>query len=196
MEFGGPVALKLASPDVTHKTEVGGVMLGVAPDEAGAAYERILDAVRRKAPRARVEGVLVAPMAGDGLELIVGARDDPVFGPVTMVGMGGIFVEVLRDVVLRVGAVSVEEARRMLAELKGATLLEGARGRLQADVDAAAEAISRLSALAVANEGRFESIEINPILVRPRGQGAVALDALIVAKCATIPALGPTAGPG
>ena len=158
------------------------MILNVASPEAAAAYDRIIAAVSRHAPSARIEGVLVAPMAGEGVELIIGARHDPVFGPTVMVGFGGIFVEVLRDVSLRVGAVSIVEAHAMLAELKGAALLRGARGRQPADLDAAAEAIARLSAYAVANEGRFESMEVNPLLVRPKGQGAVALDALIVPR--------------
>jgi len=99
---------------------------------------------------------------------------------VTMVGIGGIFVEVLKDVVLRVGAVEADEARQMLKELKGYALLAGTRGRPAADLDAAADTIAAFSAYALANAGRFESIEINPLLVRPRGHGVVALDALIV----------------
>jgi acyl-CoA synthetase (NDP forming) len=179
--LGGPVAMKIASRDIAHKTEIGGVVLDVAtPDDAADAYDRIVRAVTAQAPRARIDGVTVAPMARDGVELIVGARHDPVFGPVILVGLGGIFVEVLRDVALRVGAVDEAEARRMLGELKGYPLLAGARGRPPADLAAAAQAIAALSVYALANRGRFESIEINPLLVRDAGRGAVALDALIV----------------
>jgi acetate---CoA ligase (ADP-forming) len=179
--LGGPVAMKIVSPDIAHKTEVGGVVLDVASaEQATAAYGEILAAVAAKAPGARIDGVLVAPMARDGVELIVGARNDPVFGPVVMVGIGGIFVEVLRDVALRIGAIDAAEAHRMLGELKGQALLAGARGRAAADLDAAAQAIAALSVYALANTGRFESIEINPLLVRAAGRGAVALDALIV----------------
>jgi acetate---CoA ligase (ADP-forming) len=179
--LGCPVAMKVVSPDLAHKTEAGGVILDVtSPADARIAYERIVAAVSRHAPAARIAGVLVAPMAGEGIELIVGARHDEVFGPTVMVGLGGIFVEVLRDVALRVGAVAVAEAHDMLAELKGASLLAGARGRPRLDVAAAAEAIARFSAYAQANEGRFATMEINPLLVRRDGQGAVALDALIV----------------
>ena len=178
---GGPVALKIVSRDIAHKTEIGGVVLDVASGSAAAqAYEAIVAAAARHAPQARIDGVALAPMARGGVELIVGARQDPVFGPVVLVGLGGIHVEVLRDVALRVGAVDLAEARRMLAELKGHALLAGARGRPPADLDAAAQAIAALSVYAAANAGRFESIEINPLLVRPVGQGAVALDALIV----------------
>jgi acyl-CoA synthetase (NDP forming) len=179
--LGGPVALKIVSRDIAHKTEIGGVVLDVASAaEAAQAYDTIVAAAARHAPQARLDGVAVAPMARGGVELIVGARQDPVFGPVVLVGLGGIYVEVLRDVALRVGAVDAAEARRMLGELKGHALLAGARGRPPADLEAAAQAIAALSVYAAANAGRFESIEINPLLVRPAGQGAVALDALIV----------------
>jgi acyl-CoA synthetase (NDP forming) len=179
--LGCPAAMKVVSPDIAHKTEIGAVVLDVpSPDEAAATFERIMAATRTKAPSARVDGVLVAPMAGDGVEIIIGARHDPVFGPVVMTGIGGIFVEVLKDVALRVGAVDAAEARRMLEELKGSALFTGARGHPPIDIAAAARAIAALSAYAVANAGRFETIEINPLLVRPDGKGAVALDALVV----------------
>lgn len=179
--LGSPVAMKVVSPDIAHKTEIGAVALDVpSPEEAARTFARILAATRAKAPSARVAGVLVSPMAGEGVEIIIGARHDPVFGPVVMTGIGGIFVEVLKDVALRVGAVDAAEAKRMLQELKGSALFAGARGRPPVDIDAAAHAIAALSTYAVANAGRFETIEINPLLVRPKGNGAVALDALVV----------------
>jgi acyl-CoA synthetase (NDP forming) len=178
--IGGPVAMKIVSPDIAHKTEIGGVQLDVAPPDAAAAYDRIVASVAAHAPHARINGVLVAPMARDGVELIVGARHDAVFGPIVMVGIGGIFVELVHDVALRIGAVDVAEAEHMLDELKGHAVLAGARGRPASDRNAAARAIAALSVYALANAGRFESIEINPLLVRADGQGAVALDALIV----------------
>jgi acetate---CoA ligase (ADP-forming) len=179
-ELGCPVAMKIASPDITRKSEIGAVALGVASaDEASRTFAHIVAAARTMAPEARIDGVLIAPMAGDGVEIIIGARHDPVFGPVIMAGIGGIFVEVLKDVALRLGAVDAEEARRMLQELKGFPLLAGARGRPAADIDAAARAIAALSSYALANAGRFAAIEINPLLVRPAGRGVVALDALL-----------------
>lgn len=179
--LGGPLAMKIVSPDIAHKTEIGGVMLDVASaDAAAAGYTAIVGAAARHAPTARIDGVLATPMLRDGVELIVGVRSDPVFGPVVLVGLGGIYVEVLRDVALRVGAIDAAEARRMLEELKGFPLLAGVRGRLPRDLDAAARAIAALSVYAVANAGRFESIEINPLFVRAAGDGALALDALIV----------------
>jgi acetate---CoA ligase (ADP-forming) len=179
--LGCPVAMKIVSSEIAHKTEIGAVVLDVAsPDAAAAAFGQLMAAFARAAPRAQPEGILVSPMLKDGVEVILAAKNDAVFGPVTMVGIGGIFVEVLKDVALRVGAVDPDEARRMLKELRGYALLAGGRGRPAADLDAAAEAIAALSAYALANAGRFESMEINPLLVRPRGHGAVALDAWIV----------------
>ncbi|HXW29030.1 MAG TPA: acetate--CoA ligase family protein, partial [Xanthobacteraceae bacterium] len=179
--LGCPVAMKIVSSQIAHKSEIGAVVLDVAsPDAAAAAFGQLMAALARAAPDARTEGILVSPMVKDGVELILAAKNDVVFGPVTMVGIGGIFVEVLKDVVLRIGAVDADEALRMLKELKGYALLAGARGRPAADLDAAAEAMAAFSAYALANAGRFDSIEINPLVVRPRGHGAVALDAWIV----------------
>jgi acetate---CoA ligase (ADP-forming) len=179
--LGCPVAMKIVSPDIPHKTEIGAVELDVAsPEAAAAAFSRLIAAAARGAPHAGIAGVLVSPMAKEGVEIILAAKNDPVFGPVTMVGIGGIFVEVLKDVALRVGAVDVAEAHQMLKDLKGYALLNGARGRSPADLDAAARAIADFSTFALANAGRFESIEINPLLVRSQGYGAVALDAWIV----------------
>lgn len=177
--LGLPVAIKIVSPDIAHKSEVGGVMLGLADGEAvHAATEAMLGSVRCKAPDARIDGVLVSPMAGEGVELVVGVRNDPVMGALVLVGLGGIFVEVLKDVVLDLAPVSIPRAREMIEHLKGAALLCGVRGQPAVDIDAAAEVVSRLSLLAAQNQDAFDSIEINPLLVRIRG--AVALDALIV----------------
>jgi acyl-CoA synthetase (NDP forming) len=179
--IGFPAVLKIVSPDITHKTEVGGVALGL-PD-AGAvreAAEAMLNRVRVEAPGARIEGLLVGRMAGEGVELIAGVRRDPVMGPVVMVGLGGVFTEVLRDVDVSLAPVTPAEARAALERLKGAALLKGARGRPPVDLDAAAEAISRLSVLAAREPEAFDSVEINPLLARP--DGVAALDALIVPR--------------
>jgi acetate---CoA ligase (ADP-forming) len=179
--LGCPVAMKIVSSEIAHKTEIGAVVLDVAsPDAAAATFVQLIAVLARAAPQAQAEGVLVSPMIKDGVEIILAAKNDAIFGPVTMVGIGGIFVEILKDVVLRVGAVEADEARQMLKELKGYALLTGTRGRPAADLDAVAEAIVAFSAYALANAGRFESMEINPLLVRPRGHGVVALDAWIV----------------
>jgi acetate---CoA ligase (ADP-forming) len=107
-------------------------------------------------------------------------QNDPVFGPVVMLGLGGIFVEVLRDVTFRIAPFGVEEARRMIAELRGRAMLEGARGQPPCDIEALAQALSKLSVFAKAKSAEFTSIDINPLLVRPKGEGAAALDALIL----------------
>jgi hypothetical protein len=187
VELGERLVLKIVSPDILHKTEMGGVMLDVPAAEAGAAYDRMIERIRERAPRAKLDGVLISPMVKGGVEMILGVQNDPVFGPVVMLGLGGIFVEVLRDVTFRIAPFGVEEARQMIAELRGAAILEGARGQPPCDVDALAETLSRLSVFVAAQKGQFTSIDVNPLLVRPKGQGAAALDALI---------LTPTAAPG
>jgi acyl-CoA synthetase (NDP forming) len=179
-ELGDRLVLKILSPDILHKTEAGGVFIDVPAADAAAAYERLTAEVGARAPHARIEGVLVSPMLRDGIETIIGVQNDPVFGPVVMFGLGGIFVEVMRDVTFRVAPFGPEEARRMIGEIKGAAVLAGARGGPPADIEALAVALSRLSLFAAAQAGRFNSIEINPLLVRPRGAGVAALDALIL----------------
>ncbi|MFS0883635.1 acetate--CoA ligase family protein [Aeromicrobium sp. 179-A 4D2 NHS] len=181
--IGGPVVLKVVSPDIAHKTEVGGVVLGVASaDEAAAAHDRILDSARRHEPDARIDGVLVAPMITDGIETILGVVDDPTFGPVVMFGLGGIFVEVLKDVTYRLAPFGRETAREMIREIRGSAMLDGVRGAAPADVDALASALVALSHVAAEHRSRFDSIEVNPFLVRPQGHGAAALDALITER--------------
>ena len=120
-------------------------------------------------------------MLTDGVEMILGVQHDGVFGPTVLLGLGGIFVEVLRDVTFRVAPFGLEEARAMIGELRGKAILEGARGKPAGDLDALAVTLSKLSLFAAAQKGQFSSIDINPLLVRPKGKGVVALDALIVA---------------
>jgi acyl-CoA synthetase (NDP forming) len=186
-KVGDRLVLKIVSPQITHKTEVGGVMLDVPAGEAGVAYDRLIERVRARAPGATLDGVLLSPMVRGGVEMILGVQDDAVFGPVVLLGLGGIFVEVLRDVTFRIAPFGVEEAHRMIGELRGAAILEGARGQPPADLDALAAALSKLSLFAAAQRGRFTSIDINPLLVRPKGEGAAALDALIVTSRAGSP---------
>jgi acetate---CoA ligase (ADP-forming) len=178
-ELGYPVALKIVSPDVAHKTDVGGVALGLA-DAASvrAAYDEINERVRAGAPNARIDGVLVAPMAPAGVDMIVGSHRDPVFGPVVMVGLGGIFVEVFEDVALALAPVDVEKAHRLIRSLKGYPLLAGARGGEPVDVGALAEAIVAVSEFAAGNAGSIASIDVNPLRVFP--SGVAALDAVVI----------------
>lgn len=180
--LGGQAVLKIASPDILHKTEVGGVMVGVSADAAAAAYDGLMGRVSQAMPEARVDGVLVAAMAPEGVETVIGVQNDPTFGPVVMVGLGGILVEVLEDVAFRLAPFGVDEARRMIAELKGAKIYEGVRGAPPADVDALAELLAKVSVFAAAQSARLESVDLNPVRVLPRGKGCVALDALIVPR--------------
>jgi acetate---CoA ligase (ADP-forming) len=174
--LGEKLVLKIVSPDIPHKTEMGGVMLNVP----GKAYDGLVQRVQARAPRAKIDGVLISPMASGGVEMILGVQNDPVFGPVVMLGLGGIFVEVLRDVTFRIAPFGIEEAQRMIGELRGRAMLEGARGQPPCDVDALAQALSKLSVFAAAKRAEFTSIDVNPLLVRERGKGAAALDALIL----------------
>lgn len=178
-DMGCPVAMKILSPDIQHKSDIGGVVLGVEGREAAqAAFAQIMEAVGRKAAGARIDGVVMSPMVSGGTELILGISTDPLFGPMVMVGLGGIYAEVFRDTVLRQAPVSEAEAGEMLRALKCFPLLDGARGRPKGDVAAAASAIAALSRFAARHAGEIAEIDINPLLVRPKG--AMALDALLV----------------
>ena len=178
---GYPVVLKIASEDIAHKTEIGGVALDLKDDEAvREAFARLMANARQHAPQARLDGVLVAPMVRGGVELIAGVSRDPVFGPVVMVGFGGIYAEVLKDVAVQVAPVSEEEATRMIRGLKMFPLLDGARGRARGDVAAAARTVARLSEFACRHAADVAEIDMNPILVRPEGEGVLVLDALMV----------------
>ena len=179
--LGLPVALKIVSPDIAHKTELGGVALGLATPEAAArAFEEVTARVRRAAPQANLTGCLVAPMMTGGVETILGAQWDPVFGPVVMLGLGGIFVEALKDVTFRLAPFDEAEARRMIAELRALPVLAGARGRPPADLAALAGALAALSRFAAAQGPALRSLDINPFLVLADGEGALALDAVVV----------------
>jgi acyl-CoA synthetase (NDP forming) len=182
-DIGFPLVLKIVSPDIAHKTEVGGVFVGVRDrDQLATEYAAMLARVKANAPTARIDGVLVAQMAQGGTELILGAKNDPVFGPVVMVGLGGIYAEVMNDVALETAPVDEARAMAMLRSLRTFLLLDGARGRPKADVRAAAAAIAALSRFAVAHAATVAEIDINPLLVQQEGQGAYALDALLVAR--------------
>jgi acyl-CoA synthetase (NDP forming) len=177
--MGGRVALKIASPDIAHKTECGGVRLGVAGDDAVRdAYAGIMRDVSEKAPGARIDGIIVSPMREGGVELFVGTARDPVWGPVIALGLGGIFVEALEDTALALLPVSKPEVLDMLAGLRGAKILRGFRGAPAADLDAVAEAVVRIGTAALALGPDLVTLEINPLLVN--GGSVEALDALAV----------------
>lgn len=179
--LGYPVVLKVLSADVPHKTEAGGVRLGLA--DAGAvrrAHAEILASVARHVPQARIDGLLVQAMAAGGVELIVGAVDDPVFGPALTVGLGGVLTELYRDVSHRLLPVDAHTAQEMLRELKAFPLLDGFRNSPLRDVPAACTAIAAFSEAVLALGSAAREVEINPLLVREREQGVAMLDALIV----------------
>jgi acetate---CoA ligase (ADP-forming) len=182
-EMGFPVVLKIASPDLPHKTEVGGVAIGLRSEaEVRQAHAEMLSRVAAKAPQAAIDGAIVAPMAQGLSELILGSRIDPVFGPVVMVGLGGIFAEIFQDTAVQMAPVSETQAMAMLISLRAFAVLNGARGRRRADLEAAARAIAALSRFAVAHAESVAEIDINPLLLKAEGEGAVALDALLVPR--------------
>ncbi|WP_101675270.1 acetate--CoA ligase family protein [Alloalcanivorax mobilis] len=180
-EVGYPVVLKIVSPDIAHKTEAGGVILNlVNPTQVQSAYRQIIKRIRCRHPAARIDGVLVSRMVIGGTETLIGVQRDPVFGPVVAFGLGGIFVETLKDVALRPAPFGLEEAHSMIREIQGYPLLSGARNRPPADTDALARALVAVSQVASRNRHSLLSMDINPFIVLPRGEGAVAVDALMI----------------
>jgi len=181
--IGGPVALKVQSPDILHKTEAGAVALDlVSAQDVRAAYESVLANARRSVPQARILGVLVQPMAPRGREIILGVKRDATFGPLLMVGLGGVAVEVLKDVALAPVPLAPSDARAMLARLKGAALLDAYRGAAPADTDALVELMVRLGQFAADHADTITEIDLNPVLVHERGKGVSVVDALIVKR--------------
>ena len=178
---GLPLVMKIQSRDIPHKSEVGGVRVNITTKgEAFAAYQMLLDNAGRQRPNALIQGVLVGPMAKKGVEIIVGTLLDATFGPMIMVGLGGITTELFRDVVYRPAPVSAVEATAMLAELRAAPLLNGFRGAAKTDIPALSQLISQISLLAARYSGQVSEIELNPVMVHPEGHGATIVDALVV----------------
>ncbi|NDW02268.1 MULTISPECIES: acetate--CoA ligase family protein [unclassified Salipiger] len=178
--FGYPVVMKILSPDILHKSDIGAVKLNIRSAEAvRTAHADILKAAQTHAPNAAVTGVLVAKQLSGGVECLMGINRDPTFGPVAVFGLGGIFVELLNDVALRACPFGPETAREMILSIRSAAILQGARGQAPADIDALAQMLSRLSVFAAGAGERLVSIDLNPVLAMPEGQGAFALDAVI-----------------
>lgn len=178
--LGRPVAMKIVSADIAHKTEIGGVLLGVSGDaEVAEAYALLCARAEHHRPDAKLDGILVAAMAEPGVETIIGVTRDPVFGPVLMFGLGGVFVEVFKDVTFRLAPIDLAQARGMIDDIRARSLLDGVRGAASRDTEALAEALVRVSVFADINREELESLEINPLLVMERGRGVLALDALI-----------------
>jgi acetyltransferase len=180
---GFPLVMKIQSRNIPHKSEIGGVRVNITTKgEAFAAYQALLDSARRHRPDAEIQGVLVGPMAKKGVEIIVGTMLDLTFGPMIMVGLGGITTELFRDVIYRPAPVSAAEVSAMLGALKAAPLLNGFRGAPKADVAALSQLIAQISLLAAQHASEIAEIEINPVLVHPEGQGVTIVDALVVRK--------------
>ncbi len=182
-KLGYPVVLKVDSPDIPHKTEAGVVRLNLRnADEVRAAYSAILANAKSHAPNASINGVLVQEMVTGGVEVIVGVNYDPQLGPTLLFGTGGVMVEVYKDVSMRHCPITPAEAREMIAEVKGAKLLQGFRGKPASDMDALANVLVNVSHLAVNLDGQLAELDINPVLVLPKGQGVKAVDALVAFK--------------
>jgi acetate---CoA ligase (ADP-forming) len=180
--LGYPCVLKVASIDIPHKTEFGALRLGLGTSDAvKTAYEEMLDSVRTKKPNANIEGILVQQQM-KGIECLLGISRDDQLGPTLVMGLGGVFVEILADVAIRIPPISSAEARRALENLKGARIFSGVRGASRADLDALADMAARLSWLAHDLRDDITEMDLNPVVVLPKGQGAVAVDALLVTR--------------
>jgi len=178
--IGYPVVLKVASPDISHKTDVGGVAVGIgSADALESAWDRMGAALREKAPSARIAGFEIEAEVAGGKEVLIGVQQDPGFGAVVAFGLGGVYVETLRDVTFRLAPLSAADARAMIRSVRAFPLLEGVRGEAPSDLDALAEVIQRVGQLATELPALAE-MDINPLIVRAQGQGAVAVDARIV----------------
>ena len=176
--LGFPVVLKIVSPDVTHKSDVGGVKLGLASaKDVEAAFGEIVSSVKQRQPDARIEGVAVQKMAAPGTEVIVGMSKDPQFGPVLMFGLGGVFVEVLKDVAFRIVPLEPRDARQMVREIKGFPVLQGVRGQDPADLDALEGLLLKISQFVEAHP-EIDELDLNPVFAYK--DGALAVDARIV----------------
>ncbi|HUV78120.1 MAG TPA: acetate--CoA ligase family protein [Desulfobacterales bacterium] len=179
-ELGFPVAMKIVSPDIIHKSDSGGVRLKIKSlEQARKAFEEIIGNVKTFKPDARVEGILVEQMAQSGLEVILGATRDPKFGPMCMFGLGGIFVEALKDVTFRLAPMSELSAENMIRSIKAYTVLKGIRGNPPADIEAIKDCILRLSQM-VSDHPEIKELDINPLIVYPEGQGCAVADSRIL----------------
>ena len=178
-----PLVMKVESADILHKSDVGGVKLNVCgPEAAEKAYEEIMESVTAKRPDAHINGILTVPMLDAGVEIIIGVNNDPQFGPMIMVGMGGVFVEVFKDVALYPAPLKEEEALEMLKSLKSFKLLNGYRGTEKCDIKALCQTIVAISNYAQANKDVLKELDINPLFVYPEGKGVGVADALIVKR--------------
>jgi 4-hydroxybutyryl-CoA synthetase (ADP-forming) len=181
-EIGYPVVMKIASPDIIHKSDAGGVKVGVkSDDELRQAFRAIMENAKKYRADAKIKGVLVQEMVKSAKETILGASEDPTFGPVIMFGLGGIYVEVLKDVVFRVAPIDGREAMKMVESIKTIKLLKGVRGEKPSDLKAIADSLQRLSQLVI-DFPEIKEFDINPLLVLEEGKGARVVDARIILK--------------
>lgn len=182
-KIGYPVVLKIVSPDIVHKSDVGGVIVGLTnPDEVGKAFDEIINNVKKHVPGARIAGILVQKMAPKGaVEVVVGAIRDPVFGPAIMFGLGGIFIEVFRDVSFRVVPFSEQDAEEMIKEVKAYKIIRGYRNIAPRDVDSLIKIIMAVQNLVKENP-EINEMDLNPILSYEKGKGALAVDVRIILK--------------
>jgi len=182
-KLGFPVCVKVESKDIAHKTEARAIRLNLSTrEEAEAAFLEVTANARSFSPTAEIKGAVVQEMVGKGIEVILGVNNDSPFGPMIMFGLGGIFVEILKDVSCRIAPLTREDAAEMISEIKGYPLLQGVRGGPPADMDALEDTLLKLSKLAVDLRGEIEELDINPLIVLPRGQGVKAADALVIKK--------------
>jgi len=182
-KIGYPLVMKVDSPDIPHKTEAGVVRLDIC--DAGSlktAYAEILQKANDHKPEARINGVLIQEMVTNGTEAIIGMKNDPSFGPILMFGLGGIFVEVMKDISLRIAPITMTEAMEMIEETKGFQLLQGVRGGKPADINALCDLLVRIGRMVVEHKDRIAELDLNPVIVLPEGQGVRVVDALIVVK--------------
>jgi acetate---CoA ligase (ADP-forming) len=180
-EIGGAVALKIQSPDIPHKSDVGGVHLGATtPAQVETAARQVLENAQRNCPAATIDGILVQEMVADGVEFILGMTYDPTFGPLIVCGAGGVTVEVFKDAAVLLPPIGPEDVTAALRGLKVSKLLDGFRGGPPRDVDALVECCQRFAAFVLATDGSFAAIDLNPVFVRARGQGVRIADALMV----------------
>jgi acetyltransferase len=182
-EIGFPVVLKIDSPDILHKSEARAIRLGVgSKEEILQCYDEIIKNAEKYDPDAKVNGVLVQEMIQDGTEVMIGMSQDPQFGPTIAFGMGGIFVEILKDISLRVAPLSKFDAEQMVNEIKGYPILQGIRGKKRSDIEAIVDILLRVARLAEDCRNTISEIDINPLIVFDEGRGVKALDALVVIK--------------
>jgi acyl-CoA synthetase (NDP forming) len=182
-KLGFPIVLKIVSPQITHKSDVGGVALGLATaDDVGAAFDRVVASAKQHVPDATIDGVAVQRMEKQGIEVIIGVTKDPQFGPVLMFGLGGVLVEVLKDVAFRIVPILERDARQMIEEIKGYPLLQGYRGQDPADIGSLQALLLKVSSFIEAHPEVAE-LDLNPVFAYK--DGAIAVDARIVIEASS-----------